>query len=186
MNRSSLKKVIETNRLMLRSWQAADVDRLVHLHQDPRVIEWLPGPWTLQKAQRFVAETNAHINMHGFGFWAVETKTDSIFLGFVGLNQPDFHAHFTPCVEVGWRLGSAYWGHGYATEAAAAAVQYGFETMGLQEIVSFTVPANVRSLRVMERIGMQRDVQGDFAHPRLPLDHRLSQHVLYRISQTSS
>ena len=117
----------------------------------------------------------------GFCLWAVELKSTGEFIGFIGLNYVDWPAHFTPAVEVGWRLGSQFWGHGYATEGAKAAVDFGFKKCGLKEIVSFTVPANIRSIKVMERIGMKRDLDGDFAHPKLPDDHRLSKHILYRI-----
>src|SRR5438552_3901183 len=104
------------------------------------------------------------------------------FAGFVGLSVPRFESHFTPCVEIGWRLAAPYWGRGYATEGARAALAVGFETLGLGEIVSSTVPANLRSRRVMEKIGMARDPDDDFDHPALPEGHRLRRHVLYRIA----
>jgi RimJ/RimL family protein N-acetyltransferase len=101
----------------------------------------------------------------------------------VGLSVPRFHAHFTPCVEIGWRLSAEYWGRGYATEGAKAALSFGFDELQLVEIVSYTVPDNVRSRRVMERIGMTHDAAGDFDHPVLPEGHRLRRHVLYRIAR---
>lgn len=119
---------------------------------------------------------------NGFGLWAVERLADGMFLGFTGLSRPSFEAHFTPAVEIGWRLARHAWGHGYATEAARASVAFGFETVGLDEIVSFTVPANVRSRAVMERIGMRHDPADDFDHPKLPEGHPLRRHVLYRLS----
>ena len=103
-------------------------------------------------------------------------------MGFIGLNYIAWAAAFAPAVEVGWRLGSVYWGKGYATEGAKACLNYGFRKCGLKEIVSFTVPANVRSIQVMQKIGLRRDWNGDFAHPKLPADHPLSEHVLYRLT----
>ena len=119
---------------------------------------------------------------NGFGLWAMERVEDGVFLGFTGLSTPSFEAHFTPAVEVGWRLARHAWGHGFATEAARAALEFGFETIRLAEIVSFTVPANIRSRAVMERIGMHHDPTDDFDHPKLPDAHPLRRHVLYRLS----
>lgn len=121
-----------------------------------------------------------HFAVHGFGFYAAESRETGDFIGFIGLNVPSFEAHFTPCVEIGWRLAANYWNRGLATEGAAAVLRYGFETVGLQEIVSFTIPANLPSRRVMEKIGMNRDPAGDFNHPGLPEGHPKRRHVLYR------
>jgi ribosomal-protein-alanine N-acetyltransferase len=107
------------------------------------------------------------------------------FIGFTGLSRPGFEAHFTPCVEVGWRLDAAHWGRGYATEAAEAAVSFGFERLGLEEIVSFTARANRRSIRVMEKLGMGCDPNDDFDHPRIPEGHALRGHVLYRLARAA-
>ncbi|NCT56545.1 MAG: GNAT family N-acetyltransferase [Legionella sp.] len=106
-------------------------------------------------------------------------KETGELIGFIGLNYTDWESHFTPAVEVGWRLGSQYWGKGFASEGAKASLEYGFKQCGLKEIVSFTVPANIRSIRVMEKIGLKRDLNGDFSHPKLAADHPLSQHILY-------
>lgn len=133
------------------------------------------------ESDSFADRIDAHFNTHGFGLWAVEVPGDADFIGFVGLSVPSFDAPFMPAVEVGWRLDKTYWGKGYATEAAQAAVADGFERVGLTEIVSFTVPANIRSIRVMERIGMTHDPTDDFEHPGLPEHHRLRHHVLYRL-----
>jgi RimJ/RimL family protein N-acetyltransferase len=119
---------------------------------------------------------------NGFGWWAVEVPGVAPFAGFVGLQEPSFETWFTPCVEVGWRFAHEHWGHGYATEAARLAIAYGFDRVGLDEIVSFTVPANRRSVAVMERLGMRYD--GEFEHPRLPVGSRLRTHVLYRLART--
>jgi RimJ/RimL family protein N-acetyltransferase len=103
-----------------------------------------------------------------------------VFVGFVGLSEPDFDALFTPAVEVGWRLGREHWGHGYATEGARAAIAFAFDELGLREIVSFTAASNDRSRRVMERLGMTHDAADDFDHPSLAPGHPLRRHVLYR------
>ncbi len=109
-------------------------------------------------------------------------KETGELIGFIGLNYTDWESNFTPAVEVGWRLGSQYWGKGYATEGAKACLEYGFKKCSLKEIISFTVPSNVRSIRVMEKIGLKRDMNGDFAHPKLAANHHLSQYILYRLS----
>ena len=127
--------------------------------------------------------TEARLEEEGFGLWAVEVVGGAPFIGFVGLSVPRFETHFTPCVEAGWRLSRENWGRGYATEGALAALAFGFDTLGLDEIVSFTAPGNVRSRAVMERIGMTRDPQDDFDHPSLPEGHPLRRHVLYRIAR---
>lgn len=174
-------KIIETDRLVLRTWKNDDADTFYSINQDPKVIEFLGGPMTLEEVDQFIQDKNKQQETRNFTLWATELKATGELIGYIGLNYTDWPAHFTPTVEVGWRLGSQYWGNGYATEGAKACLNYGFNKCGLQEIVSFTVPANMRSIRVMEKIGMIRDLKGDFVHPKLPLDHRLSQHVLYRI-----
>ncbi len=151
------------------------------MNADPRVTEYLPTKLTRELSDAFVGRIRAHFDEHGFGLWAVEIPGVTPFAGFVGLAKPRFDAHFTPCVEIGWRVGAEHWGHGYATEAARAALSFGFEALRLEEIVSITVPANTRSRRVMEKIGMTRDPADDFEHPMLPEGHPLRPHVLYRI-----
>lgn len=175
-------KVIETTRLILRTWKDEDIDAYYSINQDPKVIEFLRGPMTMAEVKHFITEMNNNFIKHNYTLWAVEEKTTGNMIGFIGLQAPYFQAHFTPCIEIGWRLGSQYWGKGYATEGAKAALDYGFNKISLKEIVSFTVPANVKSLRIMEKIGMRLDVNGNFAHPKLPANHHLSIHVLYRIT----
>ncbi len=174
-------KILETERLILRTWKDADKIDYYRINQDPKVIEHLPGSITVEESSTFADKTNLKQSERGFCLWAAELKITKEFIGFIGLNYTDWPAHFTPAVEVGWRLGSPFWGNGYATEGAIASLNFGFNKCGLNEIVSFTVPANIRSIKVMERIGMKHDLEGDFAHPNLPADHRLSKHVLYRI-----
>jgi RimJ/RimL family protein N-acetyltransferase len=172
---------IRTERLRLRRWRADDLVPFAALNADPRVVEFLAGPLTRAESDAFVARIEAHFDAHGFGFFAVECLDDGALAGFVGLSIPRFDAPFTPCVEIGWRLAPSFQGRGYATEAARAALAYGFETVGLREIVSFTVPANLRSRRVMEKLGMRRNAAEDFDHPVMPVGHPLRPHVLYRL-----
>lgn len=174
--------IIETERLILRTWRKEDTDPYFQINQDLKVIEFLLGPLTMEQVNDFIPAINNHQDKRGYTLWAVELKETGELMGFIGLNYTDWASHFTPTVEVGWRLGSQYWGKGFSTEGAKASLEYGFKQCGLKEIVSFTVPANVRSLRVMEKIGLKRDVNGDFAHPKLAADHKLSHHVLYRLS----
>lgn len=172
---------IETERLLLRRWRDGDVAPFAELNADPEVMRHFPAPLTAADSLAMVDRIRGHFAEHGFGLWAVERRDEGDFIGFVGVQHVSFQARFTPAVEIGWRLARHAWGRGYATEAARAAATHAFRSLGVDEIVSFTVPANEPSWRVMERIGMVRDLQGDFAHPRLPPDDPLSLHVLYRL-----
>jgi ribosomal-protein-alanine N-acetyltransferase len=174
--------VLRTPRLVLRPWRDADDDAFSAMFSDPAVMEFLPAA-SRAEIDAFIQRIKAHFAEHGFGWWAVEVPGVAPFIGYVGLTVPRFDAHFMPAVEVGWRLASAHLGQGYATEGARAALEFGFTQLGLDEIVSFTVPANTRSLRVMERIGMIHDPAEDFDHPRLPAGHPLRRHVLYRLGR---
>lgn len=170
-----------TQRLTLRKWKAIDLSPFIEINRDPKVLEFLPGPLTATQTAAFIDRIQVHFQEHGFGLWAVEIKDTGEFIGFVGLSIPNFEEHFTPCVEIGWRLSSRHWGKGYATEAAKRVLEIGFSEFALTEIVSFTVPGNHRSIQVMKKIGMTRNYDDDFCHPKLPADHHLSKHVLYRI-----
>lgn len=172
---------IGTERLVLRDWLPGDQEPFHRLNSDPQVMEFLPKPLTREESDAMISRLSLHIAEHGFGFWAVERRSDRAFLGFTGLLRPSFEAPFTPCVEIGWRFAREAWGRGYASEAARASLEFGFTKLGLGEIVSFTVPGNTRSMAVMERIGMRRDLDGDFEHPRLPEGNPLRKHVLYRL-----
>ena len=173
-----------TPRVLLREWLDADLEPFAELNADPRVAEFLGAPLDRAASDALIDWIVARWASDGHGLWAVERSDDGAFLGFVGLAAPSFEAAFTPCVEVGWRLAPAAWGHGYATEAARAALRFGFTDLGLAEIVSFTTVANVRSRAVMERLGMTRDPADDFDHPRLGEDDPLRPHVLYRLRRT--
>ena len=183
---------LTTPRLVLRPWRDDDVEAFAAMFDDPAVMEFLMPARGRMSAfadadraaiDAIVGRVRAHFDRHGFGWWAVELKETGAFIGFIGLSHIQFEAHFTPAVEVGWRLASAYWGQGYATEGARAALEAGFKQLGLDEIVAITVPANTRSCRVMERIGMNRDPADDFDHPRLAEGDPLRRHVLYRIDR---
>jgi RimJ/RimL family protein N-acetyltransferase len=165
---------------VLRRWRPGDRPAFARLNADPRVTEHLPGPLDRRESDALAERIEAHFADHGFGLWALEVPGEVAFAGFVGLSSPAFEAHFTPCVEVGWRIAAQHWGQGYASEAARAVLAFGFGELALQEIVSFTVPANVRSRRVMARLGMTHDPRDDFEHPLLPEGHPLRRHVLYR------
>jgi len=175
--------MLRTERVILRAWRDDDLPAFAKLNTDDRVMEHLLKPLTLSESDALAARIRAHHAQHGFGLWAVEVPGVASFIGFVGLGVPRFEAGFTPCVEVGWRIASAHWNNGYATEAARAAVTFGFERCGFSEIVSFTVPENLASRRVMEKLGMTHNPSDDFDHPLLDQGHRLSRHVLYRVKK---
>jgi RimJ/RimL family protein N-acetyltransferase len=181
----ALARTLTTPRLTLRQWRAADLEPFAALNADPAVMEFMPRPLGRAESDGFAEHAAAALEQRGWGLWAVEERQSGEFIGCVGLNAPSFHAAFTPCIEILWRLRRASWGLGFATEAARACVSLGFATLVLPEIVAFTVPANLRSRAVMERLGMSRDAGGDFDHPRLPPGHALSRHVLYRLTQSA-
>ena len=151
------------------------------MNADPEVMEHFPSTLSGEQTADAVAWIATHYERHGYGPWAVEVLGQTPFAGFIGLSMPAFQTSFTPCVEIGWRLARPWWGRGLATEGARAALAYGFERLGLEEIVSFTVPDNKRSRRVMEKLGMR--YSEDFAHPRIDPRHPLCRHVLYRLSR---
>jgi RimJ/RimL family protein N-acetyltransferase len=157
------------------------------MNADPRVMEHFPDPLTLAETDDLIARIQAHFTHHDYGVWAAELRSTGAFIGFIGLNVPTFEPPFTPhtnpVVEIGWRLAHAHWGNGLATEGASVVLHHALTQLNLEEIVSFTVPANIRSRRVMEKLGMHHDPTSDFDHPLLPAAHPLCRHVLYRIRQ---
>ncbi|MCG2584283.1 GNAT family N-acetyltransferase [Massilia sp. TS11] len=173
---------LDTARLLLRPWDEAYAAPFAALNADPEVMRHFPACLTRAESDAVIARFRAHFAEHGWGNWAVLRREDQAFLGFVGLSIPRFTLPFSPCVEVGWRLIRAAWGQGYASEAARASLAFGFDTLGLQEIVSFTALENQRSRAVMERIGM-RNSGRDFDHPALSPGHRLQRHCLYTITR---
>lgn len=176
---------LRTERLLLRQWKVADLAPFAELNADPEVTEYLQGPMGRAHSNRMVDRISDSFTWRGYGLWAVEVIDGPQFIGYIGLWDAFFDAPFTPAVEVGWRLARDAWGNGYATEGATAAVAFGFGKIGLPEIVSFTATGNQRSRAVMERIGMTRDVNGDFDHPLVPEGSPIRRHVLYRLSAES-
>ncbi len=177
--------MIETERLLLRRWRDADREPFARMNRDPAVMEFFPSLLSRAESDALIDRIEAHFVEHGFGLWAAELRASGEFIGYAGLAVPRFSAVFTPCVEIGWRLDAAHWGMGLASEGARAVARHGFEVMGLAEIVSFTVPANLRSRRVMEKLGMTHDPGDDFDHPMLSADHPMRRHVLYRLKRGS-
>ncbi|MEA2652592.1 MAG: hypothetical protein QOI85_2313 [Chloroflexota bacterium] len=176
--------MIETERLLLRRWREEDRKPFAALNADPVVREHFQGTQSREQSDAFIDRIEDHWRERGWGNWAVEVPGVAPFIGYVGLWPADYVAN-RPMVEVGWRLAREHWGHGYATEGAREALRFGFKEIGLDEIVSFTVPQNERSWRVMERIGLVRDAAGDFDHPNVdPVGYpHLVRHVFYRLGR---
>ncbi len=175
---------LTTARLRFRSWHDADLPLFAALNADPIVMEHFPRTLDRPHSDAMVARIRSHFAEHGYGLWAVETIGGAHLIGFVGLAIPGFTAPFTPCTEIGWRLASRHWARDCATEAAVAAADFAFDRLKLSELVSFTTTGNLRSRRVMERLGMTHDSAYDFDHPNVPAGHPLRPHVLYRLRQT--
>ncbi len=175
--------LLTTDRLLMRQWRESDREPFAAMNADPAVMEHFPAPMTRDQTDEFIDRISPAIDERGWGLWALEVRDTGEFIGFTGLSVPSFEAHFTPAVEIGWRLSKGAWGNGYATEAARAALAYGFGPARVEEIVSFTATTNRPSQRVMQRIGMTHNEADDFDHTRLPDGHRLQRHVLYRISR---
>ena len=177
----SASVTLSSDRVCLRRWRDDDREAFAAMNSDARVMEFFHSRLSRIESDAMVDRIEKHFTEHGFGLWAIEVPGVAPFIGFAGLASARFNAPFTPCVEVGWRLAFAHWRHGYATEAARLALGYGFGTLALSEIVSFTSVANHRSRAVMERLGMRRDPAEDFDYPGFPEGHRLQRHVLYRL-----
>ena len=173
--------ILTTERLVLRRWREEYIPSFRRMNADPRVMEFMPSVLAPEESDAMVERVERHFDQRGFGLMAAELRESGEFIGYAGLSVPTFDAPFMPAVEIGWRLAAEQWGRGLATEAAREVLRYGFEVVGLENVVSFTVPANVRSRRVMEKIGMR--VVGEFEHPRLPDGHALRRHVLYRVER---
>ena len=173
--------ILKTERLLLRPWRESDLEPFAELNADPVVMEHFASPLSRAESDAMVERISAHFIQHGFGFWAVEVPGVADLIGMIGLAVPRFQTHFTPCVEIGWRLAQKHWGKGYATEAARACLNCGFDELGLEEIVAFTVAGNLRSQAVMERLGMTYSPADDFDHPSVPEGHRCRRQVLYRV-----
>ena len=171
----------DTPRLRLRQWRASDVAPFAALNADPRVMEFFPELMRPPESRAMARRIRGLIRERGWGLWAVEVLDGARFIGFVGLHVPAAELPCSPCVEIGWRLAPTHWGCGYATEAARGALAVGFETLGLDEIVSFTAAPNLRSQAVMQRLGMH--LRGEFDHPSVPAGSPLRRHVLYAMQR---
>ncbi|QTF08511.1 GNAT family N-acetyltransferase [Brenneria izadpanahii] len=173
---------ISTERLILRQWRPEDRDAFAAICADPQSMEFLMPLPTAENSNGWIDRQIAHQASHGFCFWAVENKISGEFIGAVGLVRVGYDAHFTPAVEIGWRIARQCWGKGYAPEAARAALAFGFNALKLDEIVATTVAANVKSRRVMSKLGMTHNPADDFDYPRVPAGHPLKSVMLYRLS----
>ena len=176
--------VLFTGRLILRHWRQSDRELFARLNADPQVMQFLPRLLSPGESDAAAKRIEDHFRRHGFGLYAAELRESHVFIGFIGLSIPAFKARFSPCIEIGWRLAAEYWGQGLATEGAHAVARHAFGELSLEEIVSFTVPSNTRSRRVMEKLGMTHNPEEDFNHPQLPPGHALRRHVLYRLSRS--
>jgi len=169
------------DRVLLRQWSESDLGPFGEMNADPEVMRHLPAPLTREEASGLMARLRAGIEERGWGVWAVEV--DGVFAGMAGLSVPRFSAPFTPCTEVLWRMRREFWGRGLARAAAEEALEFGFSRLGLAQIVAYTAAVNLRSIRLMERLGFTRDAAGDFEHPALAPGHPLRPHVLYRMDR---
>jgi RimJ/RimL family protein N-acetyltransferase len=169
-------------RVGLRQWNDADIEPFAAMNADAEVMEFFPQPQTREQSLASLGKLKRGIDERGWGLWAVEIEHQ--FAGFTGLADPNFEAHFTPCIEIGWRFQRRFWGRGYALEAAQVALRFAFERLRLEKLVSFTAQLNERSQRLMQRLGMTHSALDDFEHPLLPAGHPLRHHVLYRIQNT--
>lgn len=175
------RQTISTERLLLRRWIESDIQPFIALNSDPEVMKYYPSVLSADETVAMVDRIDNHFNKRKLGLFAVELKSTNQFIGYTGLSVPSFISFFTPCVEIGWRYQKNYWGNGYATEAARACLDYGFNAHGLEKIVSFTSVLNARSIALMQRLGM--NCITEFNHPNLPEDHPLSNHVLYELKK---
>jgi len=179
INTSKLE--LKTPRLLLRQWKPTDLEPFAKINADPIVMEHLLSVRTIEESAAWVERNNESFNAQGFGLFAIELNETGKFIGFVGLCPAKFEAHFTPCLEVGWRLAKEHWGNGYAPEGARRVLEFAFEELKLEEIFSWCATTNKNSIRVMEKIGLHRDFDNDFDYPSCPEGHRLRRHVLYRL-----
>jgi len=171
--------IIATPRLGLREWLPTDILPFIAMGKDPEVMRYFPSLLSEEQTLQMIDRIQTGFSKNGYGLYAVEEKSSGTFIGFTGFSIPRFESFFTPCVEIGWRYQKEAWGKGYATEAAKACLQYGFETLGFTEVVSFTSVLNTPSEQVMQRAGMTK--KAEFDHPNIPSGHQLCRHVLYHI-----
>lgn len=173
---------LQTQRLILRQWEEGDSVPLAAMCADPQVMRYFPATLGEAESAQLAQKATALIEDNGWGFWAAERKDTGQFIGFVGLHYQDLDIPNTPFIEIGWRLAADHWGKGFAPEAAECALKYAFEQLQAPAVYAFTTLANQPSRRVMQKLGMS-DCQQNFMHPKLPRDHALAEHCLYRITQ---
>lgn len=173
--------LLETKRLRLREWRDSDIEPFAGINRDPAVMRFFPGALDRAQTIDYIEKAKEHFRRHGVGKWAVELRENGTLIGCVGIDTVDFDAPWRNVPEIAWRLSSRHWGQGYAPEAATAVIDFMFEEEDCPEIVAFTAVHNSQSRRVMEKIGMQYEAGADFDHPKLPVEHPLCRHVLYRI-----
>ena len=175
--------VITTPRLKIRHWKDEDTEPFIKMNKDEEVMRFFPAVQSAKATIALIGRVHEHFNDYGYGPYAVERMDTGQFIGFTGFFHPRFKSHFTPCVEIGWRLDKEHWNQGFATEAAIACLEHGFEILGLDEVYSFTATINLPSIKVMEKAGLKKT--GEFEHPDVPDGHRLKTHVLYKIANQS-
>ena len=174
---------LRTERTLLRAWRDEDLEPFARLNADPEVMEWFPSTLSGEQSNAAVRSIRERMESQGWGLWALEVPGVSPFCGFVGIQWVPFAESFTPAVEIGWRIDRPWWGNGYVTESARACLDFGFNALGLDEIVSMTTTKNRRSRAVMERLGMMQDPDADFEHPAIPEASPVRHHVLYRLAR---
>lgn len=172
---------LTTNRLIMRPWREEDLAPFAAMSADPAVMEHFPNTLTRAESDAMAVNLMAQFSTLGYGRWVLELPGIAPFIGMTGLNAVPYETPFTPAHEIAWRLARPYWGQGYVTEAARATLRFAFEELALAELVAFTTTTNLPSQAVMQRLGMTRDPEEDFDHPRLPEGDRLRRHVLYRM-----
>ncbi|NGX42165.1 MAG: hypothetical protein K940chlam7_00442 [Chlamydiae bacterium] len=172
---------LKTERLILRLWKQEDLSEFAKMNADKRVMEFFPSALSEEESNSLADKIQKELKEKDYGLWAVEVKGGASFIGFVGLHYQDFTAPFTPCIEIGWRLTLEHQGKGHAFEAASKVIEYAFKELKLEELVSFTTIKNLRSIKLMKKLGMTHDPQDDFDHSKLPEGHPLRPHVLFRL-----
>ena len=179
-----MKHSLFTNRLELAVFSQSHLSELVRLNADPEVMRYFPATLNPEESAALLQRITEHQRINGYSLFALHLKESDAFVGWCGLMKVPFSAHFTPAVEIGWRLNKIFWGKGLAPEAAKSVLRFGFLELGLSEIVSFTAELNQPSIRVMQKIGMQCNPEDTFDHPKLPVNHPLQRHILYRLQKT--
>lgn len=173
--------MLNTSRLLLRRWESKDLDSFARMNADPRVMEFFPKLLSREEVAQMIVRIEKHIEEKGFGLWAAELKETGECVGFIGIQVPAFETHFTPCVEIGWRLAHEVWGKGLAVEGARCVLEDAFGRLKMKEILALASKINLRSRRVMEKLGMHYVPEYDFEHPKLVEGSPIRAHVTYRI-----